>query len=1095
VKKNAQNGSLLHHALLGSASVLAIGVLMGPALAQATSDQVETVVVTGIRASLQSAQAIKQNSDQVVDSISAVDIGALPDRSVAEALQRVPGVQITRTDQNRDPVRWAGYGNGVFIRGLSWVQALTNGHSTFGAENGRTISFADISASLMAGVDVYKNPDATMIEGGVGGTVDLRTRKPFDQDGRLMAIALSDDYGDLNQRFAPAINGLFSDRWNTKLGEIGVLVSADYQDLRASNNVFSLGVYNSFCLPSASDPHDVPPPQAFLGTCTANGVASGQNVEAPYSNAVSYRHMDWDQKRVALYGAFQWRPNDKLEFGLTTIYSKADPTSIEHVVTWGLPTQYWAGGPVDAYSLTGTPPNPANTTWSQGIGPDSTYGSGYVYDSQGSWKAGEIHNANNVWGGQDTRYGVRHHTNIDISANMKYNPTEALAISADVQYTEARATMYDMTLYTKQVNNQDCWYPQGGWWQGNCPTTTNAANYYWPNAPVIDVAANFAGNVPTMSYRGDVGGMQDASQYVWGAAMDHVENNYAHNWAARADATYSFEGSGAFGFIKSFAVGFRSDLREAATRQSNWNWKQLGYQTWWQGWSWAPDISQYRNSMPMINVVGASSTQLYKFDTFFGQSMPSMWFPTVSLTKSGGQAIWSAVGHPVANLLATGGMTGGWVPLSVQYGCTSGPDYYCNAIYANTTPGSTSQTAGINTPTEDTYAGYFQVNYAHDNFFGLDLPFDGNAGFRIVTTQDTSGPGYFLLPAVTACTNPPSPCTGTTDRELASAWVGAGGGSLALPQASVDHSYTDVLPSFNFRAHITDELQGRLAFSQQIVRPDFAFTQNYTTLGFTFAGNSFSQCSIYGVSGLQQCLTGQGGNPNLQPLHANNYDASLEWYFSATGNLSLGLFYKDINNYFETVTLPETYTRNSQAYTFYVTRYENGGNGIVKGFELAYQQFYDFLPGAWGGLGLQANYTKIWNNGGANPSWNITSPGGNSLASDTTLPLEGMSNDSYNIALMYEKYGISGRVAYNWRSGFLMTTSAANLNQPVWQEKFGQLDGSLLYTFLEHYKIGVQATNLLHAKTFLDVGSAAYHPRYEWVDSDRKLSVILRANW
>jgi len=106
-----------------------------------------------------------------------------------------------------------------------------------------------------------------------------------------------------------------------------------------------------------------------------------------------------------------------------------------------------------------------------------------------------------------------------------------------------------------------------------------------------------------------------------------------------------------------------------------------------------------------------------------------------------------------------------------------------------------------------------------------------------------------------------------------------------------------------------------------------------------------------------------------------------------------------------------------------------------------------------------------------------------------------MSNDSYNVAAMYEKYGISARLAYNWRSGFLMTTSAANLNEPVWQEKFGQIDGSIFYTILDHYKIGFQASNILKAKTFLDVGYKNYHPRYEWVDADRKLSVVLRASW
>ncbi len=227
-----QSGNSIHCAMLGTASVLAMGAfaLSTPAFGQAapgttaqSAAPIETVVVTGIRASLKSAQAIKKNATQIVNSISPVDINALPDRNVAEALQRVPGVTLQRTDANRDPVRYGGTGNTVFVRGLAWVQSLTNGRDTFSALNGRTLSWADVSASLLGGVDVYKNPNATMIEGGVGGVVDLKTRKPFDQDGRLIAASADYTEGDLINKGTPSASALFSDRWNTHLGEIGFL--------------------------------------------------------------------------------------------------------------------------------------------------------------------------------------------------------------------------------------------------------------------------------------------------------------------------------------------------------------------------------------------------------------------------------------------------------------------------------------------------------------------------------------------------------------------------------------------------------------------------------------------------------------------------------------------------------------------------------------------------------------------------------------------------------------------------------------------------------------------------------------------------------
>ena len=225
-----KNFAQMQKVLLGSVSALAIGALIGPALAQDTSAGVETVVVTGIRASLESAQAIKQNSDQIVDLISEVDIGALPDRNVAEALQRVPGVTLQRNQSPNDLTRMGTIGNSVYVRGLAWVKTLVDGRDEFTAVDGRSLSFADVSADLLSGVDVYKSPDAKMIEGGVGGTIDLRTRKPFDQDGLKIALSGDYTYGNEADKALPSVNGLISDRWNTSIGEIGALLSVDWQD-------------------------------------------------------------------------------------------------------------------------------------------------------------------------------------------------------------------------------------------------------------------------------------------------------------------------------------------------------------------------------------------------------------------------------------------------------------------------------------------------------------------------------------------------------------------------------------------------------------------------------------------------------------------------------------------------------------------------------------------------------------------------------------------------------------------------------------------------------------------------------------------------
>ena len=103
------------------------------------SDDNLTIVVTGQRKALETAEQRKKKTDQIVDSITAVDIGALPDRSVTEALQRVPGVTIGRTDEPRDIDRLNVEGSGVMIRGLTWVRSEINGRDSFGAKNGRSL--------------------------------------------------------------------------------------------------------------------------------------------------------------------------------------------------------------------------------------------------------------------------------------------------------------------------------------------------------------------------------------------------------------------------------------------------------------------------------------------------------------------------------------------------------------------------------------------------------------------------------------------------------------------------------------------------------------------------------------------------------------------------------------------------------------------------------------------------------------------------------------------------------------------------------------------------------------------------------------------
>lgn len=161
-----------------SASLLAVA---SPAFAQAQGDEaIEEIVVTGIRGSLASALEQKRLSDNLVEVVIAEDIGKLPDQNLAEVLENVPGVQITRT---------AGVGTGVQIRGTNANRTEINGVSTVGSGSGRSgIDFEDLAAAIIASVEVTKAPEAKTIEGSVGGTVNLRTIRPLELSDTLAQV-------------------------------------------------------------------------------------------------------------------------------------------------------------------------------------------------------------------------------------------------------------------------------------------------------------------------------------------------------------------------------------------------------------------------------------------------------------------------------------------------------------------------------------------------------------------------------------------------------------------------------------------------------------------------------------------------------------------------------------------------------------------------------------------------------------------------------------------------------------------------------------------------------------------------------------------
>jgi TonB-dependent receptor len=966
------------------ASALVVGALAPvAAFAQAAAqpvDTVEEVVVTGQRAAIQSAQKLKQNAEQLVDSITATDIGALPDRSVTEALQRVSGVTIGRTSDGRDADRISVEGSGVQVRGLSWVRGEMNGRDSFSAKAGRTLSFEDVPPELMSGVDVYKNPSADLIEGGVGGTVNLRTRLPFDSNKRILAYSADSSWGDLSKKWQPSGSVLYSNRWDTKIGELGFLI--DLSDSKLSSRTDTISV----------DPY-----------YARTDLVPGKTVYVP--GGFGYRSLDFERERKGIAAALQWRPNEQWEASLQFLRSSASQASTEHAVGF----------------------NPGSTDW-------PATGTDFTYDSNGHFLKGTLAQSSSSTDSLgsstiDTRYSDRSSVTSDYALNVKYTPNDKWTFTGDIQYVYAK---------TKTVDN----------------TAFNALN-----GNAAPASLDVTGSLPVITMNNDTAYTSNPANYYLQAAMDHHDRNEAAQWAERFDGDYSFDDGG---WLKSFRFGVRHTFRQATTRETAYRWDTV-----------APSWGLPNNGVNPISTLDGYQAYygLYSFDNYFrGKAhLPATFvMPSAAFVNNYGDT--SRVLSQIAQ--ANGG---GWRPFNGDFEDQS----------------SSGGKGSINHQKEETLAAYGLLRFGHDvSLWGDQREIDGNFGLRVVKTESQSQ-GLQLF----------TPNTSSSDIPAADQAFSNG----AKSPYTGGRDYVNILPSLNVRLKLTPEMFIRFAAAKAIVRPDFQQLQpNYSisaTNGFitggvcsnTIPGGSNANC-VYQY-------TANAGNPDLKPTRSTQFDLSYEWYFNSTGSVTATAFYKDIYNFVTNGSTNLDFTNNGVTRTVQVVQPYNAGHGTIKGFEVAYQQYYDFLPGFLRGFGTQANFTYIDSKGSRNAASNPydTNQVGNIRTNGDELPLEGLSKKSYNIAALYDLGKVSARLAYNWRERYLLTTTAANINIPAWYDDYGQLDGSVFYTVNDSLKIGFQAANLANAKTKILVSYPGKPEEgltaHNWVTADRRYSIVLRGTF
>lgn len=297
--------------------------LSGTALAQetptGTATDLDTVTVTGYRASVEKALDIKRGEAGVVDAIVAEDIGKFPDLNLAESLQRIPGVVITRE---------AGEGRNISVRGLgpdftrvriNGMEALTTvgaGDQSGGTNRGRGFDFNVFASDLFSQLLVRKTASADVEEGSLGATVDLRTARPFDYDGFTFAASGQASYNAMAEKADPRVAALISNTFAD--GTFGALLSVAYSERQALEEGSNTGRW-------ANGPSN-------NNFNAASPFAAARSAAVYHPRFPRYVQMEHEQKRLGVTGTLQWKPTDATEISLDTLYSKIDAKRDEHYI-------------------------------------------------------------------------------------------------------------------------------------------------------------------------------------------------------------------------------------------------------------------------------------------------------------------------------------------------------------------------------------------------------------------------------------------------------------------------------------------------------------------------------------------------------------------------------------------------------------------------------------------------------------------------------------------------------------------------------------------------------------------------------------------
>jgi TonB-dependent receptor len=930
---------------LGAAQAQSAAAAAPAATASAPATTTETVVITGFRASLESALAKKRADSGIVDVIKAEDIAKFPDTNLAESLQRIPGVVIDRD---------AGEGRNITVRGLgldftrvriNGIEALatTGGtDSSGGANRSRGFDFNVFAAELFNSLTVRKSSAAEVDEGSLGATVDLQTSRPFDFKGFTATGSIEGRYNDLIGKTTPRAAFLVSSTNESRT--FGALLSAAYSKRKLYEEGFSTVRWDNgpssggWCAPTGVTAN---PSTSTATTCgpaaqgvpRLTGTPANQAAYAAASDAANfhprlprYGRLTHDQDRLGVTASVQFKPLDDTLLTFDLMYSKLKATRQEDFL--------------EAISF--------SRSAAQGGKPQTSVVDA-AYASNGA-----------------LQYGV--YNGVDIRAESRYD-------ELSTTFTQPTLTLEqnigDSLKLTVRAGRADSKFRN----PVQTTTTLDALN-------VNGYSIDFRGNdrLPVIKYPFDptqVGGaltIVPVPQVSSGTQPTTVTNTTTSEIRIRPQGANNR--NDVFHFDLDWELSDKLNLK------------------------FGGDYKQYKFSTYEFRRVNQNDTI---FAPPAGTSVASL-----TTTLSGfGKGLDLPAGTPT-----------GWVIPNLS-AIAAAYDIYCNCIKSGPAGGPGDFTLSSTTNgnargnnrsvTETDTSGFVQGDFS-TSAFGIKLK--GNAGLRWVRTE-----------------------------QVALGYQATAGGT----EVSVTNTYTDYLPSLNLAATLTPDFVLRFAAAKVMARPQ---------LGNLNPGGTISTTGTLSVT---------SGNPLLKPFRAKTYDLSAEWYHSRNAFVGLGLFWKDISTYIQSLRtnvpynqtglpmslLPSNFTGEE---VFQVTSPVNTNGGKLSGFEVSVQQPFSFLPGAWSNLGVLLNYTQV-----KSKIDYLISPTSSSVITDDLLNL---SPKSYNATLFYDDGTFSARVSTSYRSGFLTRVPGQNNNDVEGKNSSTNVDISLSYKWNKQLEFTLEGVNL-----------------------------------